>query len=165
MAAPPPHAKLFDHFKIKLCALLKALGFHQLALLSEQGQALGQFIANVAGGTLEIVLRGDEVAGRVDNGFTHISQNLARERIYFAHGINIVAKKFQPQGAFVMIGRNNFKGIAAHAERTAMKVIVITLIMHFHQPRDEPVHGKMLAHFNRNDHLGVIFRRTKTVDA
>ena len=158
-------AELFNHFEVKLGALLNALGLHKLPVLLEIGEPHRQFIAYVAGSPLEVVLRGNKVAGRVQHGFAYLGQHLAREGVNLAHEVDIVAKKFQPQRPLVMVGGNDFKGIAAHAEGAAVEVVIIALVVHFHQPGDELVHGEVLSHLNGNDHLGVIFRRAKAVDA
>ena len=86
-------AKFFNHFEVKLGALLNALGLHKLPVLLEIGEPHRQFIANVAGSPLEVVLRRNKVAGGVLHGFAHISQHLAREGVNLAHEVDIIAKK------------------------------------------------------------------------
>jgi len=162
---PLAKSQFIEHFQVKTGALLNALGLHKLPVLLEIGEPHRQFIAYVAGSPLEVVLRGNKVAGRVQHGFAYLGQHLAREGINLTHEVDVVAKKFQPQRPLVMVGGNDFKGIAAHAEGAAVEVVIIALVVHFHQPGDELVHGEVLAHLNGNDHFGVIFRRTKAVNA
>jgi hypothetical protein len=63
-----------------------------------------------------------------------------------------------------MVGGNDLQRVAPHAKGAAVKIIVIALVMHFHQPGDELVHGEMLPRFHGNDHFCVVFRRTQAVN-
>ena len=157
-------AQFLDHFQIQLGTLFQALGLHQLAVLLEVREPRGQFIADVPGRALQVVLGRNEVASRVEHGFAHFGQHFAGERVDFAHGVDIVAEKLQTQSPLVMIGRNDFQSVSAHPERAAVKVIVVALVMRFHETGDQIVHGQALPHFHGNDHLGVVFRRTQAVN-
>ena len=158
-------AQLLDHFEIELGTLFQALGLHQLALLAEQGKAFLQLLTDIVAGAFEVVLRGHEVAGRIQDGLAHLGQHVAGERVDLAHGVDVVTEEFQPQGPFVVIGRDDLQHVAPHPEGAAVEIVVVALVMHFHQPADERIHGEALADLHGNDHLGVVFRRTEAVDA
>ncbi len=69
------------------------------------------------------------------------------------------------QSPFMLISRNNFKHIAANTKRSAVKIVIIPRILHFHQTFYNLIHADTLPLFNRNDQLGVKLRRTKSVNA
>ncbi len=46
-----------------------------------------------------------------------------------------------------------------------MKVEIVALVLHLHQSAQQVVHAQALSGFDGDDHLGVVFRRTKTVNA
>ena len=105
------------------------------------------------------------MTGRIDNGLAHFRQHVPGQGIHLAHGVDVVSKKFDAQGPFVMVSGDDFQHVPAHTEGPAMEVIVVTFILDFHQAGDEGIHGHMLPHFHRDDHAGVEFGGAQAVDA
>ena len=158
-------AQLLDHLQIQLGPLLQTLRLHQAPARLEGRQAFQQFLPDVGRGPLEVVLGGDEVAGRIDDGLAHFRQYVPGQRIHLAHGVDVITEKFDTQGPLVMVGGDDLQHVPAHTKRAAMEVIVVAFVLDFHQTGDEGIHGHMLPHFHRDDHAGIEFGRAQAVDA
>ena len=65
----------------------------------------------------------------------------------------------------MLVGRDDFQHVAAYAEGTPMKIIVIARILHIHQTGNDILHGEPLSFLDRDNQFGIIFGRSETVDA
>jgi len=158
-------AQLLDHLQIQLGPLLQTLRLHQTPAGLEGRQPFQQLLTDVGRGPLEVVLGGNEVAGRIDDGLAHFRQHIPSQRVHLAHRVDVVTEKLDAQGPFVMVGGDDLQNVPAHTEGTTMEVIVVAFVLDFHQTGDEGIHGHMLPHFHRDDHAGVEFGRAQAVDA
>ena len=105
------------------------------------------------------------MARREDDRLGNMPERVSSQRIHLCHGVDVLAEILDSEGLFVTVGRNDLKGVAADAERSAVKVNVVTLVMHFHEALHERFHGEMLPFFHGNDQFRVVLWRTETVDA
>ena len=158
-------AELFHHLEVELGALFKALGFEQAVRALELDEAFAQFVADIAHGADEVVAVGNVVAGRVDDSLGHAAQHLAGERVYLAYGVYLVAEEFDMQGLLVFVGRDDLQHVAAHAEGTAVEVVVVANVLDVHEAADDALHGHVLPFLHRDDEPRVVLRRAEAVDA
>ena len=158
-------AQLLDHLQLKLGPLLQTLRLHQAPAGLEGRQSFQQLLPDVGRGPLEVVLGGNEVTGRIDDGLAHFRQHVPGQGVHLAHGVDVIPKKFDAQGPLVMVSGDDLQHVPAHTEGPAMEVIVVTLVLDFHKTGDEGIHGHMLPHFHRDDHAGVEFGGAQAVDA
>ena len=85
-------AQLLDHLQIKLCPLLQTLRLHQAPAGLEGRQPFQQLLPDVGRGPLKVVLGGNEVTGRIDDGLAHFRQHVPGQGIHLAHGVDVIPK-------------------------------------------------------------------------
>src|SRR6476620_2323336 len=88
----------------------------------------------------------------------------AEERINLRERVNFVAKKLDAVGVVVVSGED-LNHVAAHAERSALKVHVIAFVKNLHQLAEDVLALNLLAFFQKEQHAVIRFRRSQAVNA
>ena len=130
----------------------------------EFGQSLDQFFADGLDGPAQLVL-GSYVMASGENGhLAELAQDFSPEGIDLRDGIHQVAEEFNADGFVLLVGREDLQDISPDAESPSVKVIVVPLVLDFHQAGQEVIPGYFLLIFHQNDHALVGFGRTQPVN-
>lgn len=157
-------ADLGEHFKVEARALLQALGLDQLAVTHQLLEPLGQFQLDGFHGGQHLVARRDVVAAGVDSEARNALAHAARERVEQLQAFNLVVEEFDADGQLGMLGGEDIDGVAAHAELAAAEVLVVALVLHADQLRDDVALVDSVAGTQRHDHAVVAFGFADAVD-
>ena len=157
-----PH--FLDHLDIIVRALLQALGLQELAVGLELAEPLGEFFLDRLGGPFQDLLGGDVMASRKKVEVAEFLKDPPPKRVDFRDGIDQVAEKLHPDGLVFLIGGKDLDHVAADPEGAAMKVVVVALVLDFHQAGQQVVTGDLLLILHQHDHALVGFRRAQAVN-
>ncbi len=154
----------FHHLQIKAGALVYALRFHQPAVFQQRVFPPSQLFQN---GPDSVVLGGVRhyiMAFGVDRQARVFLLHRAKQRIDLRERIDLVAEKLDAIGV-VVVGREDFNYVAAHAESAALEVHIIAFVENFHQLAENIAALDLLAFFQEQQHAVIGFRRTQAVNA
>ena len=153
-----------EHLEVVRCALLKALRLEELAVFLELAKALAQLVRDGHERLFDARTARHVVRGGPDGHRTVGHDLLARHAIDLRDRLDLVAKELDAQHV-VHIWREHVHHIAAHAERAALELVVVAVVLHLDELVDEvvAVHGHVAVEENR--HVGVVLRRADAVDA
>ena len=154
-----------QHFEVEHRALLEALGFEQAALRVEFVEALLEFGLDALDGLDERGARRDVVRVGVDLHEFEVLRLLAGQRVEFGDALHLVAEEADAPGAVLVMGREEFDRVAAHAEHAAREVAARALVLQGDEVGDELALVDALAQFQGEGHRGVGFHRADAVDA
>ena len=157
-------AHFLHHFQVVLGAHFDALGFEQLALRLEPGDAPAQFLADGQQGGPQIFGGRHELFGRVNPHRLERLGFFARQGLEARQPLDFVAEEFHPQ-RILPPGRAQFHRVAAHAELAADKFNVVARILKIHKPAQEMVARHFFADADGDHHRLVIFLAADAVDA
>ena len=121
-----------QHIDVEVGAGLQALRLQQLVLRPQLRQPVRQLRADARDGALDGGPLRDEVSRRIYRRTVHRLDDVAGQRVDLGDALDLIAPEFDPHGLLV-IRREDFHGIAAHAERAALEPDVVALVLH----RDE----------------------------
>ena len=100
-------------------------------------QALVQLRLDVVDRLLELVLRRDEVLGRVDVERVALGQQLAGQRVDLDDPLDLVAEEVDAHGQ-LLVGGQDREAVAAQAELAAHEVHVVALVLHVDEAAHDP---------------------------
>ena len=157
-------AHLLHHFQVVSGAHAQTLRLQQLALGFEGLQALAQLILN-GGNSLRHALRASNVvACGEDIHFFFLANYLAGQRVQGVNRLNLITEELNADRVLLVHG-DDFDGIAAHTERAAVKVHVVTRVLHRHEPAQQLVAVNLLTATQSHHLLNVLLGRAQTVNA
>ena len=90
---------------------------------------------------------------------------LAGERIEFVDSLHLVAEQRHAPGAILIVRREDFDHVAAHAERAAIKIAGRALVLQSHEIGEQLPLIEPLATANGEGHRRIGFDRADAVDA
>ena len=157
-------AHLLHHFQVVGGAHTQTLRLQQLALGLEGLQALAQLILN-GGNSLRHALRaGNVVACGEDIHFFFLANHLAGQRVQGVNRLNLITEELDADRVLLVHG-DDFDGIAAHTERAAVKVHIVTRVLHRHELAQQLVAVNLLTATQSHHLLNVLLGRAQTVNA
>ena len=158
-------AQRAHHLHIVAGALVEPLRLHQLTVVLKPFPALGQLTLDLLRGALQLVLRGDIVAGGIHRRMGKLLYRRPRDGVELRNAVYLVAEELHAQGAILVIGGIQLHGVAADAEYIALKGDVVALVAILHQTAQQLValHGHARA--QGDHHAGEVLRLAQTVDA
>ena len=113
---PVANAGRLKHFKIKVAALLKPLGFQQFSLIDQLVEPQFELFLNLDDGLLHRRLWRHVVRIRVDPDPVKRVGLFARQRVEFGDLFKLFAKERQPPRAVFKVRRENLQHIPANTE-------------------------------------------------
>ena len=126
-AVAEPH--LLHHLDVVEGPLLEALLLEEAALLVEEVEPLAKPLADLADRAAHLLLRRDVVRAREDGVALHRALHLPADRIDLADRLDRVAEELDPHGGLVLVRGEHLDDVAAHAERAAVEVDVVSLVL------------------------------------
>ena len=144
-----------QHFQVESGALLKALGFHQLAHAHQLFKPLGQLYFDGFNRRQNLVARRDVMAGRIDREARNFLTNAACERIEQLQAFNFIIEQFNAHRKFRMLCGKHIDGVAANTELAAAKVLVVALVLHANELRNHIALPHFVARAQSHDHAVV----------
>jgi hypothetical protein len=90
---------------------------------------------------------------------------LAANGIDLANGLDGVAEELDADGGVGLVGREDLDDVATHAERTAVKIDVVSLVLDVDQHAEQVVATKLLADLEVDEQTGVTLGGADAVDA
>ena len=154
-----------DHLEVGHGALLDPLGLEQAPGGVQLREALLQLDLDPLGRLGERRLRGHIVAVGVELDLVERVGALAGQRVELHDALDLVAEQAEPPGAILEVGRKDLDRIAARAERAAVQVQVVALVLQLDQGAQQAGALDPLALAQVQHHLGVDFGRADAVDA
>ena len=153
-----------QHLEVVVHAHLEALRLQQLAFLLELLQALAQFVADGAQRAIHLRTRGHVVGGRPDRQSLELAQHFARHVVDLGDGLDLVAPELDAD-RMVGVRREHIERIAAHAERAALLLVVVAVVLDIDELMDDLVAIHVLLLVHEHGHAGVVHRAANAVDA
>ncbi len=144
-----------QHLQIEAGALLQPLGFQQLPVLLEPGEALLQLRLDVADGLADRRARRDVVAVGVDRHGIERGGALARQGIELVDLLDLVAEEAEPPGAVLVMRREDLDRVAAHPEGAAREVLVVAPVLQRHELLQQVADPDAVALLQRDRHALV----------
>ena len=157
-------AHLLHHFQVVGGAHAQTLRLQQFALGFEGLQALAQLILN-GGDSLRHTLRASNiVACGEDVHLLFLANHLAGQRVQGVNRLNLITEELNADRVLLVHG-DDFDGIAAHTERAAVKVHIVTRVLHRHELAQQLVAVNLLTATQSHHLLNVLFGRAQAVNA
>ena len=154
-----------DHLEVEGRPLLQPLGLQQLAIGHQPVEAFLKLGPDVVHGLVQGRPGRDVVAVGVDLHRRQVRAALAGQGVELGDGLDLFAKQADPPGPVLVVGREDFQGVAPAAEGSPLKGLVIAPVL----LGDEVGHQLLLvdpvADLQAEGHGGVGLHRTNAVDA
>ena len=99
-----------------------------------------------------------------DIHFFFLANHLAGQRVQGVNRLNLIAEELNADRVLLVHG-DDFDGIAAHTERAAVKVHVVTRVLHRHELAQQLVAVNLLTATQSHHLLNVLLGRAQTVNA
>ena len=154
-----------DHLDVELRALLQPLRFQQPAGGVEALKLLLQLLLNAHDRLVQRRLRRHIVRIRVNLHQREVLRLLARERVELGDAFHLVAEHGDAPGAVLLVGREQFDGVAAHPEIAAREADIVALVLQRHEIGQQLALRHPVAHLDRERHRRIGFDRADTVNA
>ena len=158
-------ADLRHHFQIVGRTLGNSLGLDELVFRPELHHLLVALLLNFQHGPLELLFRGNIVAGGINRHMVHIPLNQPGHGVDLADAVDFISEKLHPNGPAGPIGGVNLQGVPPDPEFIPGKVNIVALIANFRQLFQYLIHRPLLTHPQRNDHALVVNGIAQTVQA
>ena len=155
---------LGEHFQIIGGTHVEALGFQLLALLAQLGQTLVKFLANGFQGPFHAFGTGHIMRGRENVNLVFLIDFVSGQRMERGNAVDLVTKEFDTHRQF-LVDRDDFDGVAPHAERTAGEGDVVAFVLHGNKLTQQVITVDLLTHLEEEHTAGIFFRRAQAVDA
>ena len=153
------------HFQIVERALLEPLRFQQAAGGVELVEPLPQLDLDAGDRLQQRRPRRHVVRVGVDFHEFQLVGLLPGERIEFVDRFHLVAEQRYPPGAVLVVGGKNLDGVAAHAERAAVKIAGRAFVLQGHQIGEQRALVEAFAALERKRHRRIGLDRADAVDA
>src|SRR5262245_28512907 len=157
-------ADLADHLQVEHRALMQPLRLEQTALGFEDAAPPRELLFDRLDRASGSIARRDEVRLRVDRDLVVLAQRLAGERIEGRELVDLVAEQFNAE-ALLFVRRTHFDDVAADAERAAVEIVIVALVLDLDQLAQNLLTLDPLAALERQQHAVVRLRRAEAVDA
>ena len=158
-------ADLAHHLDVVTGALFEALRFQQLAVVAEGPHFVFEIALDGGERRLHLGAAHGVVAGGEDTGVLELRRHLARDHLFLAEAVDLVAEKFDADGDLGIAGGEDLHDVAAHAEGRAGKVDILALVLQLDQAAEEVVARHRVAGAQGDGEVEVLFRRAQAVDA
>jgi hypothetical protein len=155
---------LFDHLEVEHRPLVQALRLEQPSLGFEHAAPPGQLLFDRFDRSSRPLARRHEVRFRIHGNLVVLAQRLTGQRVKRRQLVHLVAEQLDAE-ALLFVRRNHFYDVAAHAEGAAVEVVIVALVLDFHQLAQDFLTLDPLAAFERQQHPVVRLGRTEPVDA
>ena len=157
-------AGLLHHLHVKAGALMDSVGFKQLSLLLELAPPPFELAQNARDRLLAAVGRHHVMRSRVKRQAREGLANWAEKRIYLRQRFHLVAPHLDPIGV-VLVSRVDVNRVAPNAERPAMKVQVVALVLDLDEAAQDFLPRNLLPLLQEQQHSVIGFGRTEAVNA
>ncbi len=124
-----------QHFQIEQGALFEPLRLQQAPLRVEPIEPALQLLLDRLGRLQQRRARRHVMAVGVDFDEFEVLRLLPRQRIEFGDRLDFVAEEADAPGAILVVGGEQFDGVAAHAEQAARKVAERALVLQARRDR------------------------------
>ena len=141
------------------------LALEQLALLRQQLEPLLELLADGLDRAPHGLVGRRVVRRREDHRAVHLALDAAAQRIDLGHRLDLVAAPLDADRGVGLVGREHLDGVAAHAERAAVEVDVVALVLHLDQPAQHAVAVDRGPDVDLAGHRRVGLARADAVDA
>ena len=158
-------AQFLHHLDVIVRTLADSLGFDELVVLFKIPDPLVALGPDPLDGGFHLLLRRHIVACGIDGDVIQHAGRVARDDVYFADAVDLIAEKFHPDRLVVGIDREDLDAVSADAELIALKGQVVALIADLHQFPQQLVEVTGLARPQRDHHVGIVDGVAQTVDA
>ena len=158
-------AGLLHHLDIELCALSDALGFKKLITALKIKDLLFHLSLDGIACLPHAFGRNDVEGSRVDCLITELCFYISGERVDRSHAVDLVTEEFNSYSILIIVGRDDFKCVPLHPERTAVEIHLISLILHIDEFTDELIAVFGHTGANGGHHICKILRSTDAIDA
>jgi hypothetical protein len=101
---------------------------------------------------------------RVDRETVVALEHPPGERVDRRELVDLVAEELDPDGR-LLVGGEHLDDVAAHAERAAVEVVVVALVLDLDEAAEDVVAAEALPALERQQHAVVGLRRAEAVDA
>ncbi len=162
---PLAEAELVEHFEVEARALLDPLGLEELSRFLKVVDSLGELDLDRFDRPQRRRARRHIVARRIDGEARDPLAGVARERVEQGQTLDLVVDERDAQCGLGMLRGEDVEHVASHAERAALELELVSLVLHRHQARNDVAlrHLLFLAHVK--DHAVIVDRIADTVDA
>ena len=154
-----------DHFEIVGGALLEPLRLQQLALGEELVEADLQVALDLLDRLQQGRPRRHVMAVGVDLDRLQRGGLLAGQRVDLVDRLDLVAEQRDAPGAVLVMRREQFDRVAAHAEGAADEIVVVAPVLQFDEARQQLGAVDPVALGQRQGHLRIGLDRADAVDA
>ena len=158
-----PH--LLHHLEVVHGALFEALLLEEPARLVVKIETFAQLGADRLDGGAHLLLGRHVVRPGVDGVAVDLAFDLAAQGVDLFHRFDLVAEEFDANGGLVLVDREHLDDVATHAERAAVKVDVVALVLNVHQTPQELVAPKFFPFDELDEKPVVALGRTDAIDA
>src|SRR5712691_679824 len=158
-AAGFPH-----HLQVEHGSLPEPLGFEQLPLAFEPGDAFLEFVVDGIEGPQEFLPWRDVVRRREDLERLDLANDLAGQRVELDDPLHLVAVKLDPSGDLV-VRRLDVNRVPAYPETRPPEVDVVALVLQVGQFAKKNIAAKPLAGMDLNRLAEVILGRPDAINA
>ena len=157
-------AEFLQHLDIEASALLQALSLHQLVLLLELGEPLGQLLLDHLNGLEHGLPGGHIVALGIDGDAPHPLDHLAGERVEDTDFLHLVIEQLDAHRLFLFFRRENVDHIAPHPVGGAAEIHFVAGVLQLRQPPQQLALVDMITTHQVQHHGVVAGRVAQTVD-
>src|ERR1700752_2676172 len=92
---------------------------------------------------------------RVNRDCLKLADNVPAKWIDFVERLDLVTEEFDAYSAALFISWKDFDRVATHAEGSAMKIIIVALVLDIDQFAQDAIALDPLPFFEKNQHLEV----------
>ena len=157
-------AHRLHHLQVVVRAHLQALRLQQLALLLELLQAFAQLVADGGKRAVHLRARGHVVRRGPDGQCFELVHHLAGDVVDLGDALYLVPPEVDAHRV-VRIGREHVERVAAHAERAALELVVVAVVLDVDQLVDDVVAVHLLLLVHEHGHAGVVHGAADAVNA
>ena len=162
---PVAEAHLLHHLEVVQRPLLEALLLEEAPLLVEEVEALAQLLADALDGAPHLRLRRHVVRARVDRVAIERPLHAAAQRVDLLDRLDLVAEELDADGRLLLVRGEDLDDVAAHAERAAVEVDVVSLVLDVDELPEEGVAPELLAPGELDEQAVVALGAADAVDA
>ena len=157
-------ADLAEHFQVEAGALLQPLGLHQLAVRDQLLQPLRQLDLDGLHRGHHFLARRHVVAGRVHREARDLLADAAGQRVEQLQRFDLVVEQLDADRQLAVLRGKDVDGVAAHAEGSAREILLVAVVLHADQLRDDVALADLVAHPRDEPHLGVVLGRADAIN-
>ena len=153
-----------EHFDVKVGPLFDPLRFQKLSFALKISDTFLHVLLDFLRCLQDRIHRNDVVGRREDRDVLQLAEDFTGQRIDLGDPVDLVAKKFHPNGFFAFLRREDFQHIAAHTESSPVEIHVIAIILNIDQGLDDIVPVFFHSRPQRDDHFHIILRTSDSIN-